>query len=446
MDELELIRGHRLGEAETEQASWRAARVALDARMQSTPPASGRWPRRLARPRGAAGSPRWRLLALGACVAGLALALVIGLSGGGGQVEHAAAAQVLRRAARAASEQVPVMPGPHQYLYIHSTGAHLLTESGWSVMVPAEREDWISLDGSRKGRLRESAGRAYFLSAGQRAGWLAAGSPPLPREGTKESTVSGGGGVAEPADLPDDPAALRAGIEDGTLLGPHHPRDEVEAFDAIGELLGQASLPAAERSALFEAAAELPDIESLGEVDDPLGRPGIGIAITDSAAATRHELVVDPGTSALLAQRETTTARRHGGFTIPVGTTIGWDANLEARVVDSVGGDATAGAGSFDDNIGCYESASLHASVAILNSREPIATCERLWHEGAIGTRLRRLEEEGKLEADPDRSRPHLVACTKDGTPAYVFPGAGPALCARLGLVSLDLEAWKAGE
>jgi hypothetical protein len=373
-------------------------------------------------------------------------------------VEPASAAQVLRGAAQVAAVQTPLRPGPHQYLYTRSKGAYLLTsgpisgcegkacggEAGglWSVLVPSVHESWLSLDGSRKGRVRTVTGRPRFVSASQRAGWVAAGSPPLPRHQVEDTTASGGS-VLDPEGLPTDPPALRRAIEARKVPGVDGPPGEAGTFAAIGELLRDDYLPAAVRSALYLAASELPGVEALGEVRDPIGRAGTGVAFTDRSRGVRDELILDPDTSALLGERETTTSGRLEGFSAPVGTTIGWAAYLKSRITDTVGGGAPSGAGAFDDSIGCYETASRTGSVAIVHGRDPIATCAALWREGALGTRLERLEYEGKVPPDPNRRNPHLVACTEDGTPAMVFPAGGPSVCRRLGLGLLDLEAWR---
>jgi hypothetical protein len=174
----------------------------------------------------------------------------------------------------------------------------------------------------------------------------------------------------------------------------------------------------------------------LGEVEDPVGRPGTGIAFTDRKRGTRHELIFDPETSALLGERESIVRSAPYGFKAPSGTAIGYAAYLESKVVDSVGKGAPAGAGALDRSVGCYAQASLHTDTTIVHGADPIATCAELWREGVVDTRLRRLEREGKIEPRPNRSSPHLVACAYDGSSvAHVFPGPGPAVCHRLGLV-----------
>ena len=192
------------------------------------------------------------------------------------------------------------------------------------------------------------------------------------------------------------------------------------------------------RAAIYQLTAELPGVELLGEVDDPVGRPGTGIAYTDHKRGTRQELIFDPETSALLGERESIVRSGIFGFKAPPGTPIGYAVYLESKVVDSVGQGAPAGAGAIDTSVGCYDRASLHADTTIVHGTDPIATCAELWREGVVDTRLRRLEREGKLDERLERDSPHLVACAEEGsTIAHVFPASGPAVCRRLGLVPL---------
>jgi hypothetical protein len=358
-----------------------------------------------------------------------------------------------------AATQAPLRPGRGQYLYTRSTSAYLSSvayspdcpdggtpkrpceaDEEWSVLVPSKRESWISFDDSLRGRVREVTGKPRFVSAGQRAGWIAAGRPTLPRAGRVEDTAVSDGGMlldaSEVARLPTDAAALRKVIEAREIRDVQGPPGEAETFTLIGDMLREAYLPPEVRAALFRLTAELPGVELLGEVEDPVGRPGTGIAFTDRRRGTRHELIVDPDTSVLLGERESIVRSGSYGFKAPPGTLTGYAAYLESKVVDSVGEKPPASAGKLDMSVGCYERASLRASAAILHGPDPTAICAELWRKGVVGTTLRRLEREGKIEPDPGRFFPHLVACAQEGSSvAYVFPAPSPAVCRHLGLV-----------
>lgn len=435
MNEIELLRELRAELPVARLESRAAARAGLMARIEHSQPGRSRVPLR---------RPRLRLAVAGIALAALLVALPTGIFGGGGEAQPAVA-QVLHDVATVAAAQDPVLPGPGQYLYTRSKNAYLTVSpylpaserhpctqrnpcdmtgaDEWSVLVPKVRESWISLDGSRQGRLREVSGKPRFVSAGQRAGWVAAGSPPLAQPGqVDDSALSGGGGQFDATNLPTDPAALRRLIEARKIPGLEGPPGEAETFSLIGEMLRETYLPAAVRAAIYELTAELPRVELLGEVEDPAGRPGTGIAFTDRKRGTRHELIFDPATSALLGERVSIVKSGMYGFTAPPGTAIGYAAYLESKVVDSVGRGAPAGAGGVDHTVACYDRPTLDGNVAVVHGPDPIATCAAVWQEGAVDTRH-------------GPSSPHLVACaSKYDAGAVVFPTADPAICRRLGL------------
>jgi hypothetical protein len=454
MNEIELLQQLRAGLPPARPEKRAAARARLIARIEHSGQEAAplrtraRWRR-----------PRLAFVAAGVALAALLVALPIGILGGSGKVQPAAA-EVLRATAEVAAEQEPIAPGHGQFLYTRSKDAYLgsvpynpdcprggtserpceLTHD-WSMLLPSEVETWVSFDDSLRGRIRRVLGKPRFVSADQRAGWVAAGSPPVSRpRRVEDSAVSGSDvlfDVEALTELPSDPVELREMIEAREIPGIGGPPGEAETFVLIGDMLRGTYLPSALRAAIYEVTAELPGVELRGEVEDPLGRAGIGIAFTDERRGIRHELIFDPTTSTLLGERDSLATRsRAYGFEAPLGTTIGYAAYLESTVVDSVGERPPTGAGRLDMSVGCYERPSLQGSAAILHDPDPIAVCAKLWREGVVGTVLRRLEREGKIEPRPGRFSPPLVACAyEDSSAAHVFPGSGPAVCRRLGLV-----------
>lgn len=346
MDEIELLREFRAGLPGPRPASREAARAALMARFEREEVAPGRPPGR---------RPRRRLRIAAASLAFLALAvgLPILLLGGKTEVEPAAAA-VLRQAARVArSQPAEPQPGPGQYAYTRSRNAYITTvvglapaqkgsggngrdpAPGWSILVPREREIWISPDGS--GRIREVAGRPRFLSAAQRAAWVAAGSPELPRvsRASDETFKAHQLRYFRSESLPTDPKELREMIEARKVPGIGGPPGEAETFELIGEMLRETDLRPALRAAIYQVTAELPGIELLGPARDPAGREGTGVAFTDRRRGIRHELIFDPADSALLGEREVVVGGWDKGLRVPAGTVVGYASYLESRVVDS---------------------------------------------------------------------------------------------------------------
>lgn len=347
MDEIELLRGFRAELPGPRPERREAALAALTGRIESA--SRPNWPRQ-------ALSWRSRKLKLGAAAAAgvaLAIGVPILLLGGGTEVEPAAA-KVLREVALVAASQRPEpQPAPGQYVFTRSREAYMTTVVGlspvangpggdghepagaWSVLVPRERELWIALNGS--GRLRELTGRPRFLSAAQRATWVAAGSPALPQAGqvSDERFAAHQLHYFRSAALPTDPKRLRKLIEARQIPGINGPPGEAETFELLGEMLRETDLLPALRAAIYEVAAELPRIELLGDVRDPVGRQGVGVAFTDHRRGTRHELIFDPSDSALLGERDIVVAPGGGGLQVPAGTTVGYASYLESKVVDS---------------------------------------------------------------------------------------------------------------
>ncbi len=448
MDEIKLLQQFRAGLPGVRAEKRQAARASLMATAESsrTPHRPLRAPFR--------GGRRMALLAAGVGLAALLIVLPLGIFGGGGEVQPAVG-QVLRQAAIvAASQAFQAPPGPGQYFYTRSREAYL-TSVGfnprcathpcdrehpweatrqWSVLVPRIRQTWIAANGA--GRARAVSAKPEFLTAGQRRAWMAAGSPHLGSGGVEDFALSGQP-FLDTSNLPTQPKALRKLIEARKIPLVDGPPGEAETFTLIGDMLRNTYLPPAFRAALYRVVAELPEVELLGEVEDPVGRTGIGVAFTKGSVT--HELIFDPATSALLGEREVA-ARRIPDLQVPAGTETGSVTYLESKVVDSLGRGAPPGAGHLRRSIGCYEQPSLHASAAVLHGTDPIATCAKLWREGVVGTTIRRLEREGKIAKRPDKT-PNLVACEGD-YPAvtYVFPGDGPSVCRRLGLAPLSPE------
>ena len=369
VDEIDLIRELRasLPEAGPEQIA-RARQTLLERitaeesvdEHQSTSPRKGR---------------RWhvRRRGLGVAAAGsvaLAVALLIVSPGGGGS--QSAAAAVLRRVAAVAAAQTPgQVPKPGQYAYTRSRGADLNvnfaftgehpTQPSWSFLIPYLRQTWIAPNGT--GRLRETDGPMRFLSARDRAAWVADGSHQSDLAG-RQTTDQTFGKRSYPSlsKLPTDPSELRRVIEARKnkvhpcnhryrhcdvireIAGPPAGSSRIpvlalpgqsETFVIIGKLLGETYAPPAVRSALYQVAAELPGVKLLGQVKDPVGRTGIGVAYRDERHGQEHELIFDPNTSALLAERDVLLDPKKAGLKAPAGTIFGYATYLRSGVVDS---------------------------------------------------------------------------------------------------------------
>jgi hypothetical protein len=94
--------------------------------------------------------------------------------------------------------------------------------------------------------------------------------------------------------LPTREAALRTELE--TFANPGEDPTE-EIFKVIGDLLNSPASPQL-RSALYQAAADLPGVRLVGKVTDSTGRPGTAVELGDGRIIVRY--IVDPANGRLL--------------------------------------------------------------------------------------------------------------------------------------------------
>jgi hypothetical protein len=286
------------------------------------------------------GRRRWAVAAgVAAAAVAIAVAVPAMLPGGHpGGAPNAAAAALLRAARVAATQESTPLPSPGQYVY---TKTEAVYESDWadvgpnhdqyfSVLTPVVREAWIGTDGS--GRLLETNGTPTFLTEHDRSVWLAAGRPDLGGNKTHDESYRPGGlFYLDLTKLPTDPGELRTMIEERKVEGG--PPGDAETFTIIGDLLRETYAPPELRAALYQIASELPGVELIGNVKDPVGRDGIAVAYPNDGIL--HELIFDPNTSALLAERTVITDPGQAHLQVSAGTVVGWAAYLASGIVDS---------------------------------------------------------------------------------------------------------------
>jgi hypothetical protein len=329
-DTDQLLREFRADVPPAEAAAVRRAREALERRAAGDAPARARRPRR-----------RRTLAVTGAVAVAVAIGAVVGLDSGGVH-RDLTAAQALERVARVAASQPAerTLVRPGQYWYVRSRTAFMTTEIrsrvSYSAITPSIREIWLGRSGG--GRLNEHGSMPIFLGPRDKQRWVSAGRPDLRRD----NVTSLGGSPAIVAfgsrsltftqlrRLPTGPAALYRRIK--AAAGEAGPGPSQEAFTVIGDLLREAPVPPRIRAALYRAAGRIHGVRLVGEVRDPVGRTGLAIALT--ANDTRRELIFDPKTSALLAEREVL-IHRVKWIDAPAGATIGSSTYLKSGVVDS---------------------------------------------------------------------------------------------------------------
>jgi hypothetical protein len=258
---------------------------------------------------------------------------------------------VLYAAARVA-EQQPVTPMPaHGYRYSKSEGSRRVyydacsvglamecpapppDDWAFSVLVPYVRELWLAPDGS--GRLLEKTRAPRFLGPEDRAEWEGAGTPRLDSSGRYDESFGPDGlHYQDFSEYSTDPDKLYDQIR-GKAVG-YGPSTDAEMLVLVGDLLRETMAPPDLRAALFSVAARIPGVELVGEVTDPAGREGTAVARTsdDVGFLERTELVFDPHTSELLAEREVLLERVDWIDAEP-GTVIGYAVYLDSGIVDS---------------------------------------------------------------------------------------------------------------
>jgi hypothetical protein len=239
-------------------------------------------------------------------------------------------------------------------------------KNAFNALMPTTQQWWTGADGS--GRVREVAGTPQFFTAAERTRWEEAGSRlPAPfdpeyqrkyhaafkdalelREGVVDTEHGPFKNFHFPdtSSLPTSPEALRRAVEANAievkgfnLMWPG--KKHLDAKETSEELLnvlseGIASTPEL-RAAIFNALAELPGIEIHTGATDFLGREGDAIRTEDKQRGTGSELIFDPDTSAVLAQRFylTRPSQERPLKGLPAGTTLMETDYLRVAVVDS---------------------------------------------------------------------------------------------------------------
>jgi hypothetical protein len=270
---------------------------------------------------------RWIVL-VAASVAGILAAYVL-LPGGAGQPVPSAA-QALRHLAQVASRQSPPALSQGRYVYVKSeelrglSGEDLETGGSWTALVRVTRHYWRGFDGSE--RILTFAGTPRFVSEADEAAWHQAGEPRLIAPRNDERFPAGTFPSRDLSGLPLEPAELRRVIERRSVVA--RAPGAAGTFSIVGTLLSEDRASPQLRAALFEVAASLPGIELVGESRDPLGRPGVAVALR--VHGYRAVLQFDPASSALLSVEQ---YRSGGGLPR---TLHEWRAYWPPRVVGSL--------------------------------------------------------------------------------------------------------------
>jgi hypothetical protein len=347
IDELELLRAWAPPDEDADAdaaAAGGRARARLDAHVAAAP-------RRRRRGRPAPARRRWWLVAAPVAVA-VAVALVVALGSGvqEGRVvpAPATAAQALEQAAHAAERQAApeVFPRPDQFFYTRTSARYLSCRlggpHGFCALADQEREAWISLD--RRGSETTRVTGHAWPSEAERRKWVAAGRPPV------ASATAGTFGLhanhayylgnerlsyEQMRDFDQDGAALFRRLRDGVVKGQGGSLYG-EVFTQIGDALREQPAPPRLRAALFRALKHVPGVQFIRATQDRLGRPAVAVGRT--ARGIRRDLLFDPRTSEMLAEREVVVGDvPRAGFRAARGTVIGDAVYRQRGVVGAIG-------------------------------------------------------------------------------------------------------------
>ena len=399
MDELTAMQSFRaerdIEPPETREAVWRALEARIEAAATearsfgealawSTAPDSSPSPRR------SLPSRRRRLLLCAGAAAGAAALVGVLVLNSGPTAQPASAAELLHRAAAAASEgPASSVPGPGQFLFRKEKQLEI---EGWLHPLPAKEgnqglvasggtmsgphafnalmsravESWTGQDGG--GRSREVAGTPRFWSSEEEARWKAAGSPLPPPfdteyqqryrtafEGANElgprvvdMDTRGWGNFHFPdtSKLPTEPKALRRAVEGNEIevvgfnlmYGKAQRLDTEQTMEELINVLLEGEPTPQLQAAIFDALAELPGMK-LTEATDGLGRHGDAIQLRVKQGF-REEYLFDPASGEVLASRDVLlnpAAAPSSYDGIPAGTTISERDYIEEATVDSRG-------------------------------------------------------------------------------------------------------------
>ena len=218
-----------------------------------------------------------------------------------------AAAAVLSRAADAATTTSPTLPGPGQYVYTATTEDLLLNGEGFGANSPPywyhetqTTQRWTGDDGS--GRTVLTYTPVTFVTPADQAAWVATGQPlptSVPSDQSYGPSAQRAADNLDPTGLPTDPSTLRAALAQRYGTGT----DPALVISAVVSLLDEPGITPKLRSALFDALAATPGINSYGTTTDALGRSGDAVGAV--VEGIRVLMIFDPVTTALLGEQKT---------------------------------------------------------------------------------------------------------------------------------------------
>ncbi|SEG67441.1 hypothetical protein SAMN05444920_103872 [Nonomuraea solani] len=249
-----------------------------------------------------------------------------------------AASHVLKRAADNVGNTPELRPKPGQFLVYESQAmnpSYGADRDGRPVrhLDRMRRKVWLPVSGDATGGVVEGE----LLEPKPFPGW------PISREARENVGRSGPSKLADFDDraeylrndyayvsrLPAEPAKMYQHLYSHLGLGAEA---DTEAWQRVRDLLSEAYLPAAQRAALFRAAAAIPGVITVDDAVDAVGRKGIAAARVDPVIGERQEYIFDRRTYMYLGERSVVTDAAKAGA--PVGSVLTSSAQLKVSVAD----------------------------------------------------------------------------------------------------------------
>ncbi|MEV0626494.1 CU044_5270 family protein [Nonomuraea wenchangensis] len=242
------------------------------------------------------------------------------------------AEMVLTRAAENATMFPELHPKPGQFLVFESQTMDTVGGSS-TFLARSKRKVWLPVEGDSTGGFIESE----ELAPSAYPGW------PLPPEAWENLGHRGPKKLGDFDDrveylrtdfaylsrLPTEPAKMYQHLYTGLT---HGAEADAEAWDRVGDMLAEAYLPAAQRAALFRAAAAIPGVTTVGKAVDAAGRTGIAAARVNPWLGVRDEYIFDRETYRYLGVRSVVVDADQAKA--PVGSVLTSSALLKVSVAD----------------------------------------------------------------------------------------------------------------
>ncbi|WP_433464953.1 CU044_5270 family protein [Spirillospora sp. CA-128828] len=248
-----------------------------------------------------------------------------------------ASVQVLKRAADHAAATPELRPRPGQFMVFESQTMDPVDSNSHDrqarYLARQERKIWLPVEGDATHGVLWSK----TLPPKPYPGWPI---PPEARQDVGHRSLSKAADFDDRAEhlrndyaylsrLPADPAKMYQHLYTGLGNGPEA---DAQAWQNVGGMLSEAYMPAAQRAALFRAAAAIRGVTTVGRAVDAAGRTGVAVALTTPGSGVREEYIFDQKTYRYLGQRSVVTDAEQAGA--PIGSVLTNSAQLKVSVAD----------------------------------------------------------------------------------------------------------------